>query len=328
MNAAYPFTPRNYRRLFHAVMDRGQCVIGTKEVVNAHLVLENPIDRLVTDRARMMIFPFGVAEWLSFMSGEQMLSFFTPYVKRYAEYSTDGVLVDGAYGPRLHEYDQWSMVLEMLAKDPTSRRAVLSIYRGGDLSGEGGKNTPCTLTMQFLIRNGALDAIVNMRSNDINWGLTYDVMVFTLAQEWVAMRLGVPLGTYYHNAGSLHVYERDWHLYDKLGLGTKWPRTMASMPLIEQDEFTNLYGAYKSVEEEWFWKFCKLLRTEYCANMALAARAFVTRSANKTEALECFSQITDDTIRFVMRPWMVKSGVINETQRVHTSPRPLRRESD
>ena len=49
--------------------------------------------------------------------------------------------------------------------------------------------------------------IGTMRSNDILWGFPYDVNGFTLIQKAIASILGVELGTYIHNVGSLHAYE-------------------------------------------------------------------------------------------------------------------------
>jgi thymidylate synthase len=47
-----------------------------------------------------------------------------------------------------------------------------------------------------------------MRSNDLVWGLPYDVFFFTMLQELLAQKLGLDLGVYIHGAGSLHLYER------------------------------------------------------------------------------------------------------------------------
>jgi thymidylate synthase len=40
------------------------------------------------------------------------------------------------------------------------------------------------------------------------WGLPYDVFLFTMLQEMLAVTLGLDLGVYVHVAGSLHLYER------------------------------------------------------------------------------------------------------------------------
>lgn len=121
------------------------------------------------------------------------------------------VLVDptnpayGAYGPRLAR--QLPALVELLRADPTTRRAVLTIWETRDLTHTGDR--PCTLTLQFLVRNSALELHVNMRSQDAWLGLTYDAFMFTQVQHTVAALLGVAAGQYVHHVGSLHVYESD-----------------------------------------------------------------------------------------------------------------------
>jgi thymidylate synthase len=326
MNYTIQFSPRNYQKLFREVMSRGHEVVvggrGTREIVNAHLRLDNPMDRLITDRARKMNFPFGVAEWISFMTGENRVSFFKPFVSHYSDYSTDGVHIDGTYGQRVMESSSIDGVLEELRRDRNTRRAVIPIYKGADLHGAGGKNTPCTLDLQFVIRDGLLHQIVTMRSNDMVWGLTYDVMVFTLIQEWLANQLGIDVGDYLHNAGSLHIYGKDFALGDTLGRTPRWPRTMFKMPAFGKDQIDLLHEAYLLIDRPEFYEVNGRL-CQYMSNFAMAGRAFVMRNTNKKDSFEAFSAITDDTIRFVTRPWLMRAGVIDESQRVRTSPRPL-----
>jgi thymidylate synthase len=69
-------------------------------------------------------------------------------------------------------------------------------------------DVPCACTLQFLLRSGSLDAVVYMRSNDVVWGLPYDVFLFTMLQEMLAVSLGVKVGTYFHTVASLHLYEK------------------------------------------------------------------------------------------------------------------------
>lgn len=121
------------------------------------------------------------------------------------------VLVDpddpnyGAYGPRLrHQLDE---VYRELRARPTSRRAVLSIWREDDLYHDGDR--PCTLTLQFLVRDGRLELIVNMRSQDVWLGVPYDVFMFSQLQLSLARQLAVDVGRYTHHVGSLHLYDRD-----------------------------------------------------------------------------------------------------------------------
>lgn len=121
----------------------------------------------------------------------------------------DDVLVDpanpdfGAYGPRLAH--RLSGVYTLLKKDPTTRRAVATIWEPRDLMHDGDR--PCTLTLQFLLRNNELELHVTMRSQDVWLGLCYDAFMFAQVQHTLARRLNVSVGCYVHHVGSLHIYE-------------------------------------------------------------------------------------------------------------------------
>ena len=70
----------------------------------------------------------------------------------------------------------------------------------------------CTLTWHFFNRNDKLEMIVNMRSWDLVWGLSYDIPCFVAVQMAVADALDLELGEYTHVAGSGHVYERHFDM--------------------------------------------------------------------------------------------------------------------
>jgi thymidylate synthase len=55
-----------------------------------------------------------------------------------------------------------------------------------------------------------------MRSNDIVWGLPYDVFLFTMLQELLASELSVDIGSYFHYAASFHLYERHFKLAEEI----------------------------------------------------------------------------------------------------------------
>lgn len=123
----------------------------------------------------------------------------------------------GAYGPRVSP--QLVDVVRELTRDPDSRRAVVYVGRPDDLrqvQSLAETDMPCTMTWQFFVRDGALEMLVNMRSWDLVWGLSYDVPVFTSIQRALAAVLNVGVGSYVHVAGSAHVYDRHYDIVDKL----------------------------------------------------------------------------------------------------------------
>jgi len=209
----------------------------TKEVLGATLTLRNPRARLITSPTRAVNYSFAVGEFIWYWDGRNDLEFISRYNKRLPQFSDDGVTLNSAYGYRIFgpfghsggDRNQWKTVLDILRTDRDSRRAVIHILNRADISGIS-KDVPCTSTLQFFIRDERLHMHVYMRSNDVFWGLPYDVFSFTLMQEAMAIELGVGLGHYKHTAGSLHIYER--HFSDSEKIISELPVPSPSMPPI------------------------------------------------------------------------------------------------
>jgi thymidylate synthase len=196
----------------------------TRERLSTTLVLTNPRARVIASAARGVDYSFAAAEFLWYWEGREDLEFLTPYNKRIAEFSNDGRTLNSAYGKRIFDRpsrnSQWVKVVDELVMNPDSRRAVLEVFRHEDLW-DGNKDVPCTLSLQFFIRDGLLNLHVVMRSNDVFWGLPYDAFSFTLLQECMLLALrdaglSIELGTYTHTVGSLHVYERHFKKVEEI----------------------------------------------------------------------------------------------------------------
>lgn len=115
--------------------------------------------------------------------------------------------------------DQLRFVIEKFKEDIQTREAVITIHDpvADDFNGVGvdtsspllkTKDTPCTRSIHFMLVDGKLNCYVDMRSNDLIWGLSaVNIFNFTLMQEYVAAIVGVPVGKYYHKVDNLHVYQ-------------------------------------------------------------------------------------------------------------------------
>jgi thymidylate synthase len=162
----------------------------------------------------------AIGELCWHLSGSDDLSAIAYYAPRWREFSDDGSRVVGScygkhvFGKNGSEVSQWDRVIQLLAIDPTSRRALLTFHEAPITA--HAKDIACATAMQFFVRNNALDAIVYMRSNDVIRGLPYDILLFTMLQELMAATLGVEVGKYYHICGSLHLYERHYRLAEKI----------------------------------------------------------------------------------------------------------------
>jgi thymidylate synthase len=178
----------------------------------------------------------------------EMLSAYAP---RYQEFSNDGKAM-GAYGKRWTHNpgiackgrcrSSLRVARDLLLKKVEDRRAVVTMFDSGDIvEAERGewKDIPCTISMQFLAREGALHAQVSMRSNDAWLGVPYDVHCFCQVQALMAAALDLDLGQYTHVVGSMHLYEPNFEKASHAVSGQEVSivRLMSSPSQEEAEEF-------------------------------------------------------------------------------------------
>lgn len=179
-----------------------------RELLACNLTLNNPRNRLSRSISKNTL-ASCLGEFIWYMSKSDRLKDIQYYIPNYDKYSDDGLIVYGAYGPRIfyrNGYNQLLHVIEKLTKKPNTRKAIIQIFDPAD-SLQDHKDIPCTCSLQFFIRGKSLHLITHMRSNDAYMGLPHDIFCFTMIQEIVANALGKKLGKYHHFVGSLHLYE-------------------------------------------------------------------------------------------------------------------------
>ena len=192
-------------------------------------VYHNPRNRVLWSPLRDANPFFHLFESLWMLDGRNNLRYPLRFNSRFGSYSDDGETIWGAYGWRWREffgYDQLNMIVEELKKNPSSRRCVLSMWNAmpgldedipvnktfdasSDLwiAMKGGKDVPCNTHVYFDCRGGALNMTVCNRSNDMLWGCYgANAVHFSILQEYMAARIGVPVGQYRQMSNNLHLY--------------------------------------------------------------------------------------------------------------------------
>lgn len=136
------------------------------------------------------------------------------------------------FGPHGVEF-----VTRILQQDPWSRRAVIPMY-GSDVDhmDANAKDVPCTIAIEFRLRNNALHARAIMRSQDILWGMANDLPTFSFLQEIVARLLGVDMGPLTVSVGSFHVYRSRLAMFDNILNNKQFEPLSRRPPRITQDE--------------------------------------------------------------------------------------------
>lgn len=200
-----------YRTIVSDLIDFGTPVAPrgqpTLEVLGATIVLANPYDALPVGIGRTFSPRIAAAEALQLIGGVSHPEVMRSVAPRFEQFQ-DGGTFHAPYGERTRS--QIPAIVERLRNDPDTRQAVVTLWDPQrDTFEEGLKDYPCTVMLQFMIRDSRLVMQTTMRSNDVWWGLAHDAFQFTQLQISIAAHLQIDVGPYYHHAGSLHIYQRD-----------------------------------------------------------------------------------------------------------------------
>ena len=197
-----------YEYLFDRIIQDGVNFANTKALFNVGFYITDPKDRKIINRERKWSEEYAEAEWQWYLSGDRnihklgdLYGKVPPIWTRMAD--EDGN-VNSNYGWQWNRNDQLEKVIDKLS-NPNTRQAAISIYDGKEIHAYD-NDTPCTYAVQFTILHGKLDMSVLMRSNDLWYGFCNDQYCFSRLQLLVADELEIRLGTYFHFAHNLHLY--------------------------------------------------------------------------------------------------------------------------
>jgi thymidylate synthase len=190
---------------------------ATREVLHAHFAIADPRQRWVVSRRPPLNPAYAIAEVIWIITGREDAAFPNAWNSQLPKFAGTSEIYHGAYGFRLrHRFglDQIERVYEALRHNPSTRQAVLQVWDPTiDLPGADGaaaaEDIPCNVCALLKVRQGRLEWLQVLRSNDLMLGVPYNFIQFTTLQEVMAGWLGVEVGAYHHVSDSLHVYERD-----------------------------------------------------------------------------------------------------------------------
>lgn len=190
--------------------------LTTLERTNCAFRLRDPRARVIRVDAMAWSTHFAIGELLWHLAASNDVEFIAYYSDKWRTFSEDGQTVTGScyghkiFGQRGRKDSAWEHAKQLLRHDPDTRRCVITLYDRFEFeSAVASKDIPRCSLIQFLIRDGRLCFINYMRSNDLMNGLPYDVFLFTMLHEMMAVELGLPLGWYQHVVASLHFYMQD-----------------------------------------------------------------------------------------------------------------------
>ena len=200
-----------FHSLYWRIVRDGVDFAGTKALFNVGFEMKFPAHSAIHNGKvkRDWSAEYAEAEWQWYLSGDRNIAKLgelygkVPAIwKRMAD--KDGN-VNSNYGWQWYRNDQLRKVINNLGQNRESRQAAISIYDGKEID-KYSSDTPCTYAVQFTVLNDKLNMSVVMRSNDLWYGFCNDQYQFSNLQLYVAYELDLPVGTYYHFAHNLHLY--------------------------------------------------------------------------------------------------------------------------
>ncbi len=197
---------------------------NTIELLHSVFSIQNPRERWVVSRQPAINPAFAIVEVICLITGgrdAKILNFYNTQLPRFAG---NRRIYHGAYGYRLRShfgFDQLDRACSALLHNGESRQIVLQMWDPSvDFPTAEGmpsdQDIPCNVCSLVKLRDGRLEWMQIIRSNDLFLGVPYNLVQFTFLQEILAGWLGSGIGEYNQLSDSLHIYDRDLHVLASL----------------------------------------------------------------------------------------------------------------
>ncbi len=199
-----------------------------QEKINYHFVIEKPLrhDRILThSQARNhVIYEYSSKETVLFDQGDR--TNIKTLSKVWERIQNPDGTINANYGYMVyhlkdagnecfdpdHFMSQWEWAKNRMLLKKCTNQAYVHFNRPKDQWVEN-LDQPCTLSVQFFIRNDELHLNINMRSNDVIYGFPYNSLYFIelmhrMVDELKPTYTELQIGNFYYNSVSLHLYRK------------------------------------------------------------------------------------------------------------------------
>lgn len=217
----------------------------------------NPYNSIVNFDSRQFNWKYFCGELFWYLQGNNNIGDILYFSKFWDLLKDKNNNVNSNYGKILiHDNPQIKWVIDNLLKDNNTRKAILTI-NSEKFQFNNENDFPCTMYLNFFIRDNKLNMKVQMRSNDIFYGFTYDVPFFSLIQQSIYLILkkyifNLEMGMYYHCSDNTHIYDKHYKLSNKILLD----KNTKNFSITLKEPLINEYGRLSDVSLE----FIKLMQ--------------------------------------------------------------------
>lgn len=198
--------------LYHKVNSQSTSPNGTRKIHNVGIKIMQPTRNRIFTEERKWSPKYAEREWQWYLSENRSVAEIKKYAPIWDRMHSGDNIVNSNYGWQWGRCGQLEHVIEMLQELPLSRQAWITIHDGKEWK-EYEHDTPCTLSVGFMVENGLLCMSVLMRSNDLWFGFCNDQYCFSKLQIYVAKELKLDIGWYYHYAADMHLYKGEFNKF-------------------------------------------------------------------------------------------------------------------
>jgi thymidylate synthase len=154
-----------------------------------------------------------VHELLWFLAGDTNVKYLNDHgVTIWNEWADEQGELGPVYGlqwrswpaPDGRAIDQIAAVLDMIRRNPDSRRLIVSAWNPADVDKMA--LPPCHCLFQFYVSDGRLSCQLYQRSADVFIGVPFNIASYALLTLMVAQVTGLAPGEFIHTFGDAHLY--------------------------------------------------------------------------------------------------------------------------
>ena len=193
--------------------------LEVKELLLADLEID-PTQPIADFKARSFNLKYFAGEMAWYLHRDNNIDYINKFSGFWKGITNPGTNeINSNYGSLVFN-EQIGWVVDSLLADDNSRQAIM-FFNQPKFQFKGNKDFVCTMYANFFIRNNELNMKIQMRSNDVFYGLTFDAPFFSFLMQTVYLILkkhdkynSLKLGTYYHYADNIHFYERHYDIVD------------------------------------------------------------------------------------------------------------------
>lgn len=176
-----------------------------------------------------------IHELLWFLKGETNIKYLKENgVRIWDEWADENGELGPVYGSQWRRwtcdgktYDQIQGVVDLIKKDPDSRRVIVSAWKVDEI--ERMALPPCHCLFQFNVADGKLSCQLYQRSCDVFLGVPFNIASYSLLTMMMAQVTGLKPGTFVHTLGDAHLYNN--HLEQARLQLTREPRALPAMKI-------------------------------------------------------------------------------------------------